>query len=632
MLRVVARAREVEEKVADTLAVEVQRQLCRVRAAKREFDKKNDLSPFNVIRQPNVVSDTQRALDRGARIFARVETQLNKFKWAAPGSRPEPFIPSREQKIVHRAMLNAALPQMYGLTVWTSNKNAILAAHEYKKHSPFVMFEAARRFGKTLCFASMYASLVAHVPGFNGPVFSPGKRASKLMMQAIKKFVVQIPGISSRTCINTDEHLAIAQEAAPLKKMPGGRVIRTFGKQCGDISRLPTTANIKAFPASGNQLRGTNGGFVGMEEFLFMNPEQITAIAFPLLSMQGSGMMCVSSPNKETSFGNILSTFVHEDTKVPIFEVIRFNLSCRECADANLVCVHTKVKVPPWQNKKSREAVKVMMAGNNEQFQEEALGLAARVGNVCFPVELIDRCMAAERLLVVPASVNRLFLAIDPAGGSDLSDYAMVTMSFSHGLALIVHASVSDSDKTEAIIAFVRSHLETLLEHCGAVQLVVMIEANMSFLTSDGLKNLIERHWPPSMVHFMMHDKPIRPEPELARPHQPCAKKAKRSHARQRVGVWTGRNKQAYKDHLFALLKADHIRFCAHINKKVIETIAKQMKAFRRVVQKTGDGVTQKSKVIWSGKAGNQKDDLVMTMMICVYWTRRFLLMERSLD
>lgn len=150
-------------------------------------------------------------------------------------------------------------------------------------------------------------------------------------------------------------------------------------------------------------------------------------------------------------------------------------------------------------------------------------------------------------------------------------------------------------------------HVQGLRDHpaLGRAVIVLIIEANMSYIGADQVARLLQRT-------------ELRPIYVVSR--DPSHK--------ARPGVWTGENeKQLYALELERVLANNSLRRLqtlvhrdpAHANQKW-EQLVRQIGMFRRTVQNPLDEVFQKFRVAFSGKGGGNADDLVLALQMALHW------------
>ncbi len=151
-----------------------------------------------------------------------------------------------------------------------------------------------------------------------------------------------------------------------------------------------------------------------------------------------------------------------------------------------------------------------------------------------------------------------------------------------------------------------------ILDHIAAIRAQTMyrnaliylyIEANMSWITADYVAGLTRRD---GNIVVASHD----------------------SSKYQRYGVVTGAaEKENYAATLIRLLM-DNLLYLAEriIGAQVKEDVANllnQFGLFRREVRAPVDVAHGKWIFSWTGKSPGKKDDLILALMICIYWMER---------
>ena len=116
-----------------------------------------------------------------------------------------PMKRSPDQVKFHKAFTNACLPHIYGKKDWSQNSVRVMEANGLKTIRYEVTAITPRRWGKTWSVASYVLSLMLSVPGIRVCVFSTGKRASSSLMEIIKQFMNQIPGLNERILKDNQE-------------------------------------------------------------------------------------------------------------------------------------------------------------------------------------------------------------------------------------------------------------------------------------------------------------------------------------------------------------------------------------------------------------------------------------------
>jgi hypothetical protein len=134
---------------------------------------------------------------------------------------------------------------------------------------------------------------------------------------------------------------------------------------------------------------------------------------------------------------------------------------------------------------------------------------------------------------------------------------------------------------------------------------LIFIEANMSYISADCVANWCRR-------------------PEFG----PVTIEARDNSPRGRVGVWTGPwEKESYSMMLREIIESGrlfmaHEFICSNFEEH-LKTLLLQFSAFRMERQEPMDAAFGKYRWAFTGKtSGGTKDDMVLALMIAVYWGR----------
>lgn len=157
----------------------------------------------------------------------------------------------------------------------------------------------------------------------------------------------------------------------------------------------------------------------------------------------------------------------------------------------------------------------------------------------------------------------------------------------------------------------IQTHMTWLRDHpvYGRAKRLVMPEANMSFTDADRIRRLC------------MEIDPVRTE-VLSRDPMNLG----------RAGVWTAAyHKQAYAEQLRDIIRERRLYFAADLicepkQKQSLRTeLITQLRQFREERKDPLDVVFGVTKHTYSGKnAAGQQDDLVLALMISLYWGHKY--------
>jgi len=171
-------------------------------------------------------------------------------------------------------------------------------------------------------------------------------------------------------------------------------------------------------------LKGVSGDVIILEEAAYCDPGLVSEVVVPLLSMQQSVLLCIStildSGNHYSKMMEMVDDYGH-----PIFESIKITLVCDDClkTDHPEKCRHKLASMPRWLSSAKVETVRALLAEDPAMLLRESLGISADGSEKAFGTEAI-----ANMIKRVPnklyynirepsTNVNHVFVACDPSGG-----------------------------------------------------------------------------------------------------------------------------------------------------------------------------------------------------------------------
>jgi len=128
-----------------------------------------------------------------------------------------------------------------------------------------------RRFGKTVAVGMFVGAMALVVPGCEQAIFSTGRRASNKLLELVSQLVCQVSGAADRIVKSNQETVWISHA-------------------CGTVSK------INSYPSCAKTLRGVGGDVVYMEEASFMDLAVFYEVIVPLLEVDKTALICISTP------------------------------------------------------------------------------------------------------------------------------------------------------------------------------------------------------------------------------------------------------------------------------------------------------------------------------------------------
>ena len=181
------------------------------------------------------------------------------------------------------------------------------------------------------------------------------------------------------------------------------------------------------------------------QEAAYCDPGLVSEVVVPLLSMQQSVLLCIStildSGNRALRIEQCLTTpskhatllradyskmmEMKDDYGNYIFESIRITLVCDEClkTDAPEKCRHKLASMPRWLSSKKVETVRALLAEDPAMLLRESLGISADGSEKAFSTVDIENMIKRVAPPIVydvrnpQNNTSHLFIACDPSGG-----------------------------------------------------------------------------------------------------------------------------------------------------------------------------------------------------------------------
>jgi hypothetical protein len=112
----------------------------------------------------------------------------------------------------------------------------------------------------------------------------------------------------------------------------------------------------------------------------------ISEVIIPLLSMQSSCLLCISTLLQSSNHYSKMMT-MKDFTGADLFENISITLVCDECLKTAHPekCRHKQAEMPRWLSSKKMEVVRSLLADDPAMLLRESMGVSADSSNSAFP-------------------------------------------------------------------------------------------------------------------------------------------------------------------------------------------------------------------------------------------------------
>ena len=201
------------------------------------------------------------------------------------------FTRSNTQRKFHEAFLNSCVRFLYSHDASPPDFREIMEKNNWVDIRQQCLCMTPRRFGKTVAVGMFVAAMALVVPGSDQAIFSTGRRASSKLLELVAKLIAEVPGGTERIAKSNQETVWVSHP-------------------CGSV------AKINSYPSCAKTLRGVGGDVVYMEEASFMDLAVFYEVIVPLLEVDKTALICISTPQVSAYSGQnplryfLLFTFV----------------------------------------------------------------------------------------------------------------------------------------------------------------------------------------------------------------------------------------------------------------------------------------------------------------------------------
>ena len=186
---------------------------------------------------------------------------------------------SKQQRHIIEEFVRASLVKIVGIENYERNPMFYMKMAKKTNRQSLSIVITPRRFGKTTATAIYVAALLLTVPHVVVAIFSTGRRASTLLLQKISQIVLGAQHEKGvRILQSNQETLKIAGE------VPG------------------ETRTCHSYPSNVATLKGVGCDIGIMEEFTRCDPAVWQEVVIPLLGVNGTSIVAISTPLGEDNW------------------------------------------------------------------------------------------------------------------------------------------------------------------------------------------------------------------------------------------------------------------------------------------------------------------------------------------
>ena len=490
---------------------------------------------------------------------------------------------SEMQKQFHESFLQSVALHLYKDDPEV-DMDKIMSMNEWPNLKQQCLCLTPRRFGKTTAVAMFVASYFLSVEKAQLCIFSTGKRASDGMLDKVHEFIKLI-----------DEKMGTDYDKTCKRK---GEFLFYYGEG-NDVRK------VASYPSGSDKLRGVGGDLILLEEAAFMPIKMFHEVIVPLLELETTALICISTPQDSNNFYSMMFEMV-DAAGEKLFNQIQISMVCEDCklSAHPEKCTHMKHLLPKWKSGGKQDMVRQIYGDNTEDMLRESMGVTTNDSNSLFQDDWLD--LFAKRAPYTSIATPRvIFVACDPNGGGS-SQMAIVSLyQDSNNFAICGMESHAVKGYGE-IRNLLETHVRAIRNIFPSSWIIFVPESNLGHEASH-------------MSHMLKDIPKCRSLMERGEPGVITTHKRKELYSNTAVerfassGVWYASQFICVNPYGDANARAARVK----------RMFRKQMGIFSKIVIPRANNHS-KPKIIYSGKdQGN--DDLVLTFMIALYWSIQFM-------
>lgn len=490
---------------------------------------------------------------------------------------------SKMQKMFHRNFMQATCMHLYRHDPDIDIDN-IMKMNGFSNLKQQVLCLTPRRFGKSTSVAMFVAAYGLTVPYSEQCIFSTGRRASQKLLELIRDMIKA--GENKDMFIKCNGETMLLQGPDPL-----------------DVRK------IHSYPSCAKTLRGCGGDVVYMEEAAFMALDVFFEVIVPLLEMETTALIAISTPLDGMNFYSEMFELKGGDGQ-PLFNQLRIGMSCEKCQKAGKAadCTHMASVVPPWKSAAKFDMVKAIYGDRKDILARESMGQITNDAASIFSQGMVEKMLAKEEW-DLKAGTKYVFLGVDPNGGGD-SQMAIVTMVMEMNNIIFCGFESHGTKNHDQVEHMLLGHIRMIRAHPSLrdAWIINFFESNLGLEAAH-------------MAHMVRNER-----------------KCYTQYEKGKCGVLTTHaRKEAYTHSFLNYFNTEAAHFlkdwvCCNPfedansrHKKVKAELKKQLLSFQKMVLSNENRPFEIAKHIYSGKVkAGMNDDIVMTILFTTYWAIEF--------
>lgn len=490
---------------------------------------------------------------------------------------------SEMQKKFHEGFLQAVALHIYRDDA-DVDMDAICRMNEWPNLKQQILCQTPRRFGKTTAVSMFCAAYEMTVPNSEQCIFSTGKRASDKLVENVTNFIKMIPG-----------------EEENIKRK--GEILYYYGENKDDIRKC------SSYPSGSKALRGVGGDVIYLEEAAFMDLKMFNEVIVPLLELETTALICISTPQESTNFYSLMFE-MKDPAGNPLFNQQKIEMVCEDCKRGPNPqdCTHMKHLLPRWKSSGKQDMVRQIYGDNATDMLRESMGMVTNDQCSVFHQNWIN-AFKERPLYCFKNRPPVVFTGCDPNGGGD-SEMCIFSVSMENGQYVIIGIESHKTKGYGEIRQLLTSHITALRRIYTSATFIFIPESNLGHESSH-------------MWHMIKDQPRIKCLLERGEPGVITTHTRKELYANYAIEQFAGNSIHWATDDHFVCMNPfqDANKRASVVKKKFMQQIG----FFNKIIIPRGNPEEGNiPKIVYSGKKSGP-DDTVMTMLITLYWSMMYM-------
>lgn len=515
------------------------------------------------------------------------------------------------QHVFIEAIIQSNLPNIYGRS-FADNEIRIKQRNNIDNIRYWTSVICPRRWGKTFAISVFIAAALLTMKNVKIVVFSRALRQSIYLSNYVKQHLSHMKengkhlGLDFTYSTNNKEEVFISTAF-------------------GDYNQL------WALPSVEETTRGTTANIIICEEAAVIPMDFFGNVVIPMTVVQRTAVILITTIRSDNYINAIVD--LKDDDGVPISNTLRFFGSCKACRNAGHAasCRHQLEDNPAWISEENKRVAQMIYSRINMDTlgaQEMAGELSSRFERFFDPND-IDYLFHKAKLfedIHFTEEPGIIFVFIDPSGAGQ-SDTGITSIVFHGGTCIMVGAEVLRDQLIK------RSALH-IIDHCLALKKIPKLSKAriVMFIENNRLDHAIQ------LTSNLSGQIPNCEIVDKNGEDTTDSLLVETSTGNYRTGVYTGqeiKEKISYKmqSYLQKHALAIYSDFVCTKNPRpgsdkgvseIIRDILKQQLSNWCLIKERGKTNFAKEKYGFTGKIGGSKDDLVISLMLNIFWAEAY--------